>query len=152
MELFNIPRRAIPSMYMLGKSGQLEADYWGKGCGYRSIREPEIAKSILQYIPKTKLTKDLDCVDIRYIIYNLTGKYTITTHNDSCDATIIVYMYKDPKIHTDDFHIDGKALLGQWSKNNYEYRAVIFNGYSEHGGILEGFGQRKVLVLHFYKK
>ena len=154
MELFDIPRRAIPSMYMLGKSGKLESDYWGKGCGFRSIRDSEIAKSVLPHIPKTKLTKnlDLDRVDIRYITYNLNGRYTIATHNDYCDVTLIVYIYKDTAIHTDDFHIEGTKLLGQWSKNNSSYRAIIFDGHSEHGCILEGVGQRKVLVFHFYKK
>ena len=152
MELFDIPREAIPSMYMLGKSGVLKSDYWGKGCGFRSIRDSIIVKSILPHIPKTKLTKnlDIDNVDIRYIIYNINGKYTISDHKDYCDATIIIYMYKNHKIHTDDFHIKGKKISGQWS-NNVGYRAIIFDGYSVHGGILEGEGQRKVLVLHFNK-
>jgi len=151
--LFDIPRRAIPSMYMLGKSGVLESDYWGKGCGFRSIQDSEIAKSILPYVP-TYLTKNLDfnSVDARYISYNVKDHYTISYHNDSCDATLIVYMYKDPEM-TDRFYVDGTKVEGQWTRSSLSsYKALIFNGHAEHGGVLIGDGVRKVLVLHFYKK
>jgi hypothetical protein len=152
--LFDIPRRAIPSMYMLGKSGVLEEDYWGKGCGFRSICEPEIAKSILHHIPETELTNNLDInsVDARYISYNVKDHYTISYHNDSCDATLIVYMYKDPDM-IDRFYVDGEKVEGQWRRSSLSsYKAMLFNGHAEHGGVLIGDGVRKVLVLHFYKK
>ena len=151
MELFDIPRRTIPSRYSLEKSGVLEENYWGKGCGFRSIQEPEIAKSVLKSLPSTKLTRSLDTegADIRYITYNIKDSYTIDYHNDSCDATLIVYIYKDPEI-IDRFYVDGKKVEGQWRRSSLSsYKALLFNGYKEHGGVLVGDGVRKVLVIHF---
>ena len=97
MELFDVSRRSIPSIYSLEKTGILEEDYWGKGCGFRSIQEPEIAKNILKNLPSTEFTRRLNTegADIRYITYNIKDSYTIDYHNDSCDATLIVYIYKD---------------------------------------------------------
>tara|TARA_Y100000590_G_scaffold185825_1_gene211753 strand:+ start:2014 stop:2484 length:471 start_codon:yes stop_codon:yes gene_type:complete len=152
MELFDIPRKEIPSRYSLEKSGVLVENYWGKGCGYRDILDKNIAKRVLKYLPSTTFTKNLDDadVDIRYITYNVKNSYTIDYHNDYCAATLIIYMYKDPDM-IDRFYVDGNKVEGQWkcSSLSSPYKALLFNGYKEHGGVLVGDGVRNVLVIHF---
>ena len=89
-----------------------------------------------------------------YIKYWIKNKYTISSHNDGCKSTILIYLKKNKSIK-DTFYIDNKLVTEDvWSNNSDTYGALVMwnNGKEnnigpEHYGQINGNGERDILCL-----
>ena len=156
-ENHTIPRNIIPKKLY----GILEPPMWGKETTLLIIPKiisVELFKTVMSHISLDKNTLmrlPKDCVvtpnslTTHYIKYDISDTYEITKHNDACNLTVIVYIYKDTNVK-DEFYIDGNECTEEkWNINDDSYAVLAFNGHDEHWGKLEGKGSRKVLVFHY---
>ena len=157
MENHTIPKNIIPKKLY----GEYEPAMWGEETTLIIIPENigvKIFKKVMSHISLDKKTLPWpflkDCVfthslTTHYIKYDISDTYEITKHNDSCNLTMIIYLYKDTNVK-DEFYIDGNECTEErWNINDDSYAVLAFNGRTEHWGKLVGKGSRKVLVFHY---
>ena len=88
-----------------------------------------------------------------YIKYCIKNKYTISTHDDGCKLTIIIYLKKHKSIK-DKFYIENNLVTEDvWSNNPDTYGALAMwdtdnNSLGpNHYGYITGNGEREILCL-----
>ena len=156
-ENHTIPKNIIPKKLY----GEWEPAMWGeettliiipKFIGIKIFKKVmshiSLDKNTLMRLPKDCVTTP-DNLTTHYIKYDISDTYEITKHDDGCNLTMIIYLYKDTNVK-DEFYIDGKECKEErWNLNDNSYGVLSFNGHDEHWGKLEGKGSRKVLVFHY---